>query len=240
MWYYFLDQRESMGLLRAKGAGQRSRTVREDWSAWLPDDMDRLFGATRKDLESSNLILCVTLDEALSFCEEEQFDMARERAVVFAELFDRLAICLRHVIRAIEDHGSHFGTLPNVTSLASANFRGTTAQKIAFMDNLLAKVVFRGRTRFFHKLNALKEIVEELQTETRAIVKDISRGTLAFPDRGWKELEVLGYDLNTCMGETTVVLKSFFCVLPPEELESFQKRLIMHLPALLAADPKRE
>ncbi len=229
-----------MRLLRAKGAAQRSRTVREDWFAWLPEDMDRLFGATRNELESTNLILSVTLDEALSFCEEEQFAMARERAIVFGELFDRLSVCLRLVLRTIEDHGSHFGTLPNVTPLATANFRGTTAQRVAFMDHMLAKFVFRSRTRFFHKLNALKEIIEELQTETHAIAKDVSQGRLAFPDRGWKELEVLGYDLNTCMGETTVVLKSFFCVLPPEELEAFRQKLITHLPALLGTNAKRE
>ena len=46
-----------MGELRAKRASQRSRTVREDWSAWLPDEMDQLFGATRTELECSNVIL---------------------------------------------------------------------------------------------------------------------------------------------------------------------------------------
>jgi hypothetical protein len=228
-----------MEALRAKRAGQRSRTVREDWIAWLPEEMDQLFGATRNELECSNVILSVALDEALALCEQQQFTIASERAVVFAGLFDRLAIRLRIVIRTIEEHGTHFGTLPNVTALASENFRGTTAQRIAFMDSLLAKVVFRGRTRFFHKLHALREIIEELQKETRVIVEDVSDGAPLFPDRAWRELEVLCYDLNTCMGETTVVLKSFFCVLPPEELESFRQKLITQVPALLTVSPRR-
>jgi hypothetical protein len=42
------------------------------------------------------------------------------------------------------------------------------------------------------------------------------------------------------MGETTVILKSFFCVLPPQELEAFRKKLTAHLPALLGEDPKRK
>jgi hypothetical protein len=50
---------------------------------------------------------------------------------------------------------------------------------------------------------------------------------------------VLGYDLNTCMGETTVVLKSFFCVLPIEELESFRQKLVLQVPALLTVIPGR-
>jgi hypothetical protein len=228
-----------MGELRAKRAGQRSRTVLEDWSAWLPDEMDQLFGATRNELESSNGILCVALDEALGLCEQEHFTIAKERAEAFAELFDRLAIPLRLVIRTIEEHGSHFGTLPNVAALDAENFRGTTAQRIAFMDNLLAKIVFRGRTRFFHKLQALKEIIEELQKETAVIVKDACGRASVFPDRVWRELEVLGYDLNTCMGETTVLLKSFFCALPAEELEAFRQKLVRQVPAILSVDPRR-
>jgi len=157
-----------MGDFRAKRAGQRSRTVREDWFAWLPEEMDELFGATRSELECSNGILSVALDEALALCEQEQFTVAKERVIVFAGLFDRLAMRLWLVIRTIEEHGSHFGTLPNVTALDSENFRGTTAQRISFMDNLLAKIVFRGRTRFFHKLHALREIIEELQKEKDA------------------------------------------------------------------------
>ena len=92
-----------MGPLGSKRAGQRSKTVREDWSAWLPAEMDQLFGATRTELEYSNVILSVALDEAIALCEQEQFTVAQERAMVFAELFDRLAIRLRLVIRTIED-----------------------------------------------------------------------------------------------------------------------------------------
>src|SRR5882762_4075143 len=228
-----------VGEVRAKRAAQRSRTVRDDWFAWLPEEMGQLFGATRNELESSNEILSVALDEALALSEQEQFTIANERAVAFAELFDRLAIRLRLVIRTIEEHGSQFGTLPNVTALTSENFRGTTAQRISFMDNLLAKIVFRGRTRFFHKLHALKEIIEELQKEPRNIVEDVSDGAPVYPGRTWRELEVLGYDLNTCMGETTVVLKSFFCALPAEELEAFRQKLVMQVPAILTVRPRR-
>ena len=209
-------------LTRAKRAGQRSRTVREDWFAWLPDEMDQLFDATRAELESSNVILSVALDEALRLCERGQFDVRQGTGHGHSpDLFDRLAIRVCDVVlRTIKDHGSHFGTLPNVKPLYPSNFRGTTAQRISLMDNLLAKVLFRERTRFFHKLHALGEIIEDLQKETRSLLSELSEGVSQLPDRAWQELEVLGYDLNTCMGETTVVLKSFFCALPAEELEA--------------------
>ena len=221
---------------RAKRAGQRTRSVHEDWSAWIPNEMDQVFDATRHELESSDFILSISLDEALSLCKGGQFEHAKERANIIAGLFDRLALRVGHVIRTIKDHGSHFGTLPNVEPLSTSNFRGATAQKISMMNNLLAKVVFRQRTRFFHKLYSLAEIVEGSQTEARAIVDGISEGASQFPDRAWQQLEVLGYDLNTCMGETTVILKSFFCALPPEELETFREKLINMAPAHPAGD----
>jgi len=225
--------------MRGKRAGQRSRTVREDWFAWLPNEMDQLFDGTRADLESSSTILSIALDEALALCEQGEFEQAKESATVFSDLFDRLAIRLSLVIRTIKEHGSHFGTLPNVTSLVSSNFRGATAQRISWMSGILAKVVFRGRTRFFHKLESLGEIIEELQKEAHAIVMDVTDGAPIFPDRAWRELEVLAYDLNTCMGETTVILKSFFCALPSDELETFRNRLVAMVPTLLSLNPGR-
>jgi hypothetical protein len=216
---------------RAKRAGQRSRSVHEDWFAWIPNEMDQLFDATRSELETSDFILSISLDEALALCKGGQFDSAKERASVIVGLFDRLAVRVGHVIRTIRDHGAHFGTLPNVKPLSPSNFRGASAQRVSLMNSLLAKVVFRERTRFFHKLYSLGEIIEDSQREAHAIVSGISEGASQFPDRAWQQLEVLGYDLNTCMGETTVILKSFFCALPPEELETFREKLVKLIPA---------
>ena len=215
-----------LGVMRAKRAVQRSRTVREDWLAWIPTEMDQLFDATRNDLESSNFILSISLDEALSLCKGGNFDSAKDRVTVIGGLFDRLAMRVCHVIRTIKEHGSHFGTLPNVIPLSPANFRGATAHRVSLMNNMLAKVLFRERTRFFHKLHCLGEIVEDAQKEARETLALISMGSSDYSDHAFQFLEVLGYDLNTCMGETTILLKSFFCALPPEELETFRARLV--------------
>ena len=217
--------------MRAKRAGQRSRSVREDWFAWIPNEMDQLFDATRTELETSDFILSISLDEALALCKGGQFDSAKERASVIVGLFDRLAVRICHVIGTIKDHGAHFGTLPNVKPLSPSNFRGVSAQRVSLMNSLLAKVVFRERTRFFHKIYSLGEIIEDSQREAHAIVSGISEGASEFSDRAWQQLEVLGYDLNTCMGEATVILKSFFCALPPEELETFREKLVKLIPA---------
>jgi hypothetical protein len=153
--------------------------------------------------------------------------------VIFLALFNRLAIRLRVVIHTIEEHGTHFGTLPNVTALSAGNFRGKTAQSISSKDTFLANILLGGRSRFFHKLQALNEIIEDLQGEAETVVHEVTEGAALLPVQAWRELEVLGYDLNTCMGETTVVLKSFFCALPVEELEAFRLRLVIQFPDLL-------
>jgi hypothetical protein len=188
--------------------------------------MDYLFGATRKELESSNFILSMSLDEALALCKQGEFASARERAIVVQGLINRLAVRVCHVVNAIREHGAHFGTLPNVTPLATSNFRSSSAQKVALMDSILARVLFRERTRFFHKLHSLLEITEDLQKEARAILAGIAEGASELSEQAWQALEVIGYDLNTCMVETTILLKSFFCALPPEELDTFRQRLV--------------
>lgn len=215
-----------MGDRRARGAGQRTRTVREDWSAWIPREMDELFDAARQEMESSNFILSIIIDEALHLCKGGDFDSAKDRAIIFAGLFDRLAARVNFVIQAIKDHGSHFGTLPNVKPLSADNFRGATAQKVSLTNSLLARVVFRQRTRFFHKLQSLGEIIDSLQDEARSVIAGMNEDGLDFPEESWQLLEVLSYDLTTCMGETTIILKSFFCALPPEELDPFREKLL--------------
>jgi hypothetical protein len=226
-----------LGETRAKRAIQRTRTVFEDWVAWIPNEMDQLFDATRNDLESSNSILNITLDEALALCKGKKFEYAKDRANIFGGLFDRLSMRVSAVVRAIKDHGTHFGTLPNVTPLSPSNFMGSAGQKVSLINNVLAKVVFRERTRFLHKLDSIDEIVMESQKEAHTVILAMTENTAVFSEQAWQKLEVLGYDLNTCTGETTVILKSFFCALPPEELETFRLKLIKVVPSLCETDP---
>ena len=224
-----------MGETRGKGAS-RTRTVNEDWIAWIPPEMLRLFETARKELESSNIILSMTIDEALDHCKAGRWETAHDRSVVFVGLFDRLAVRVLHVIRAIQDHGSHFGTLPNVEPLSYLNFRGMTAQKIARTSNLLAKVVFAQRSRFFHKLHSIDEIVGELQREMRAVLAEMSEEEPG--GEAWQLLEVIGYDMSTCVEETKIVLKSFFCALPSEELGAFREKLVGNNPTLFGLETK--
>jgi hypothetical protein len=130
---------------------------------------------------------------------------AREYATVFAELLDRLAGRLQGVLWAMEEHGRHYGTLPNVEPLAAENFRGVTPQRIARTDTLLANVLFHGRTRFFHKLHSLIDALDGIQKESSAAAEALAQNGMATLERECRALEVLDYDLNTCLRETIIV-----------------------------------
>lgn len=228
-----------MGTLRARTGVGRVYRVQRDWLAYLPEKQDQLFDAIRAEFETSYAILSITLSEALTLCDQAQFFPAREQAVMFSELFARLGSLVSAVLRTIEEHGRHFGTLPSVEPLSSQNFRGGTAQRISRMNHLLSIVIFQARTRFFHKLDALNEIVEELQKQAQSTAEEISEGFAISPVEHWQALEVLDYDLHTCLSEATIILKSFFCVLPEEELETYRRKLVEQLPSAFAIRPRR-
>jgi hypothetical protein len=149
---------------------------------------------------------------------------------MFGELFDRLAGRLRGILRSLYEHDRQFGTFPNTAPLRPGFFRSERAQQVARSNGLLAVVRFRARTRFVRKLGALEEIVAGLQREVRETAREIAEGIAVSWRKQWTHLEVLDYDLNTSLCETTIVLKSFFCVLPIEQLPAFRQRVISHSP----------
>ncbi len=209
---------------------RRTASVQEDWLAWLPEEKEGLFDAALGELEVSYSILSVTLNDAFNLCREGKLAPAREQARMFGELFDRLAGRLRGILRSLYEHSRQFGTFPNTAPLRPRFFRSERAQQVARANNLLSVVRFRARTRFFRKLGALEEIVAGLQREARETARDIAEGIAVSWRKQWIRLEVLDYDLNTSLRETTIVLKSFFCVLPSEELPAFRQRVVSLTP----------
>lgn len=216
--------------IRPSGVG----TVQRDWIASLPEGSHRLYGAALDELEASYIMQSVTLNEVFDSWAAGRIMNAREYATVFAELLDRLAERLQGVLWAMEEHGRHYGTLPNVKPLDAQNFRGVNPQRIARTDTLLANVLFHGRSRFFHKLHALLEALDGIQKESSAAAEALAADGLGTLERECRALEVLDYDLNTCLRETIVVLKSFFCVLPSEEVGPFREKLLTRMPSLKA------
>jgi hypothetical protein len=170
-------------------------------------------------------MLSISLDEGLGLHSHGAPVGARQCAANSAQFLHCLATELMAVLDAMEKHGRHFGTLPIVTPLESSFFRGETAQAVASWNNLFHKVLMSHRSRFFHKLQTLTGLVEETANEFLGLAEELVEDSAARPAVSWEVLEYLHYDLSTCLGETTVVLKSFLRALPDEELKPFQSRI---------------
>lgn len=206
---------------------RRPSNVHEDWLAWLPADKEELFGATVGDLEVAYSILSVTLNGAFTLCQSGKVLLAREQAVMFSGLFDGLAGRLRSLLRVLSELGRCLPSLPHVAPLQPDFFRSEHGQRIARSNFVLSLMVFRTRTRFFRKLNALDEATDHLQAATHHAVAGIAACPPERLRAEWTDLEILDYDLNTCLRETMIVLKSFLRVLPSEYLSVFRSRLLL-------------
>jgi len=207
-------------------------TVRQYWFASLPESSHRLYGAALDDLETRYNMQSVTLNEVFGSRAAGRMIVARQGAEMAAQLVDGLAERLQGVLSAMEEHGRHYGTLPNVEPLDAENFRGSNPQRIARTDHLLSTVLFQGRSRFFHKLHALTEALAGIQKQSRVAARALADVGEPSAGRHFQTLEVLDYDLNTCLRETVIVLKSFFCVLPSEEVGPFREKLLFRMPSL--------
>ncbi|PYU32763.1 MAG: hypothetical protein DMG28_10535 [Acidobacteria bacterium] len=214
-----------MGTWPAKKGPQRACSVGQDWRSWLPAEKDDAFGTAVAQLERCYAMLSVTLNEAFELRDNGGLIHAREQVGICADLFDLLAVRLLAALRAMEEHGRHFGTLPNVAALNPDFFRGETAQRNARKNTIVSKLLFSARSSLFHKLRSLADTVEDLQGEFREATEEIADGASTQPGARWQALDILHYDLNTCLREAMVMLKSFLCALPSEEMQLFQQKL---------------
>ncbi len=201
----------------------RLTSVQDDWRAWLPEDKDRVFRALAQELEASYTMLSVSLDEAISLQQAGRIAKSRQAAGFTADLGSLFARPMGAMLRGLESHARHFGTVPNAAPLDPDNFRGERCQRAARMSALLSHVLLTQRSQFLHKVHVLFEMVEGLEKDFRAASEELSDGTCIEPTRFWLELDTGHYDLNTCLRESVVVLKSFLVALPSEELARFDQ-----------------
>lgn len=215
-----------MGETRSTRGVPRSFDVREDWFASLPEEQDRFFESVQSQLETSYVIASISLNDVLTLCREGRLPPAGEQSAIVVTLFDGLARQLQAVLRAMGEHARQFGSVPAVIPLRPGFFRSANAQRLARGNYLVSRVLFSVRARFFRKIRALLQIVASVQHETRSIARTKPEEIAL----SWNRLEEFHYDLNTCLRETMVVLKSFLCLLPGQELGPFQGRLHSRMP----------
>jgi hypothetical protein len=204
----------------------RRGTVQDDWRARLPEEKSIVFTAYVRRLESTYDMLSVSLNEALALRHEGRLILCCQAVNVTPSLCARLSEALGSLIRVLSEHAKHYGTVPNAAPLDPQNFQTTKGQRSARMSGLLSKVLLSQRTQFLHKLSTLLEMVENLGKEYRTSAEELGTGMSTDPELLWKIIDAAHYDLNTCLRETIVLLKSFLRALPDDQLASFQKSVV--------------
>jgi hypothetical protein len=200
--------------------------VQDDWRARLPEEKSIVFTAYVRRLESTYDMLSVSLNEALALRHEGRLLLCCQAVNVTPSLCARLSEALRSLIRVLSEHAKHYGTVPNAAPLDPQNFQTTKGQRSARMSGLLSKVLLSQRTQFLHKLSTLLEMVENLGKEYCTSAEELGTGMSTDAELLWKTIDAAHYDLNTCLRETIVLLKSFLRALPDDQLASFQKSVV--------------
>ena len=206
----------------------RGRCVQQDWRTSLPEEQAHVFYDHERHLESLYNMFSVSLNEAIELKLAGLLAKAHGAMVMSSELCERLSRHLAGTLRALHDHAKHYGTVPNAAPLDAANYQGPRGQRSARMSALLDKVLFSHRLQFLHKVSTLEEMVEDLNRDFQNVADILSGGLYRYAERGWQEVDAGHYDLNTCLRETIVVLKSFLIVLPAGQLGDFEKALQNH------------
>lgn len=207
---------------RVRPPSARGRSVQEDWHAWLTVDKERVFHNYEQQLESNYTMFSISLNEAIGLRQEGRLGTARETIGISPGLCRLLTQPLSGLLRALGEHAKHYGTMPNAAPLDPANFRGARGQRLARMSALLNRVLLSHRLQFVHKINALQEIVADLEEDFCLAASDLADGNSADPRGTWDSVDVDHYDLNTCFREAIVLFKSFLIALPQDQLIPFQ------------------
>ena len=170
-------------------------------------------------------MLSVALNEALSERAQGELAMAREDVEISAAVVHRLADPLLGAYRTLEARGRQLAAPPSVSPLNPEFFRGKIARQNAAWNQVLHRILFGSRSRYLHKVRVLEMTVRVLADHFHETAEDIADGVEIHPQESWSALDELHYDLNTCLRESVVMLKSFLRLLPDGSLETFRKEL---------------
>lgn len=215
--------------VRAHTLPSRFTSVQEDWSAWLPPAKEELFESCVHQFELFYRIFSVSLNEALELRRTGKSVHSCRAVLAIPGLCARLAIPLERMLHTLGEHAKHFGVVPNTAPLDASNFRGAREQHSARMNDLLSHVLLTQRSQFLHKIDTLEEMVLGLRKDFYEVATDLGSGASEAPSEDWRTIDDAHFDLNTCLREAIVILKSFLVILPNHQLGVFQKTITAQL-----------
>jgi len=207
--------------MSTRDPARRYDSVQQDWRAILPEDKAGFFETHTRELENSYLMLSVSLNEAMGLRRRGEGHKSLQAVGVTPELCGLFAVRVNAVLRAMREQARHFGTVPNLAPLDPANFRSERAQRLARFNGLLSYVLLSQRSQFLDKIGVLEEIVRTLAEGFAEAAERLADCEWAAGEELWSRLDLSHFDLNTCLRETDVLLKSFLLALPESQLAGF-------------------
>jgi hypothetical protein len=201
------------------------RSILSAWFGRLPEEKAAVYDACAVELESGFNLLSIALNEGLRLKELGHIRSARETAALCRELAQRHARLLESVLRVLDRESRHLALLPDALPFEVEAFRTPAARSSCFWNGLLHRVLFSFRTRWFHKLHSLQEIVGQVSQAFLQSAEELSSGFSLAPSVEWEALETLHDDWNTCLRETVVVLKCLLDSAASHELAGLRREL---------------
>ena len=202
-----------------RARSRRYDSVQQDWRAPLPEDKFSFFHTHARELENAYLMLSVSLNEAIDLRRQGDTVKAFQAAEVTPGLCDLLVLRLISVLHSMRQQTRHFGTVPNLAPLEASNFRTERGQRAARFSSLISRVLLSERSQFLYKISTLEQIVEEIGDSFVEAAQHLEPGDSACRSAFWRVLDSSHFDLNTCLRETLVLLKSLLVVLPDEQVD---------------------
>ena len=203
----------------------RKRTILSVWLGRLSAEKAAVYEPSVKELETGYSLLSIALDDGLLRSEAGELRAARAAAELCGALAERHAALLCGALETMERRSRHFGKLPEVEPLVPETFRTEAARTASFWNTLLHRVLFSARQRWFHKLRTLEEILWGVRESFLETAGELADGLSMAPMRDWALLEQTHDDWNTCLRETTILLKCLLTTLAPGEVEELRREL---------------
>jgi hypothetical protein len=207
--------------MRTRAPSRRYESVQHDWRALLPQTKACLFFHHTEALENDYLMLSVSLNEVLNYQRAGKPLRNCREIEMLGALCARLAIRINAVLHGMWQHARHFGIVPNLAPLEAANFKSERGHRGARYNQILSRVLLSERSQFLNKLNTLEEMVDAIGDEFIIAVRKLEECTTSEAPELLQALDFAHFDLNTCLRETDVLLKSFLLVLPEDQLGNF-------------------
>ena len=208
--------------MRSRPLAMHCASVSNDWRKPLDGDKSDAYLNCVHHLETVYSMFSVNLDEAFGMRRGGHNSKAQQVLSVAPALCQRLANPLHSLLRVMLDHAKHFGIAPNLAPLDPQNFRNSRSQRVAIFNDLFSRILLTRKSQFSHKMSALAELVDQLNFGFACTAGELASGDSLEPDRDWELLDSIHYDLNTCLREAVVLLKSFLHALPDPQLAGFQ------------------